>query len=164
MSQYFTGHARSPEQAAKMERLGDQCLFCDADDDDWPVLHRTEHWTIAPNGYPYAGTRHHLLLVPVEHVTDLVDLDAATHADFWTALAWARDELGLTHYSLGARCGDCALTGGTIAHVHVHLVVGDVDAPGHEPVRFKMSSPAPPDPPGVDRHDGGESTGPASWS
>lgn len=141
MSHYFAGHARTPEQAAKMARLAGTCLFCDAGPDDWPVLRRTAHWTVAPNQFPYGGARHHLLLVPTAHVTDLLDLDDAAHADFWTALRWVRDELGLTFYSLGARCGDCAATGGTIAHVHVHLVVGDVDDPAHEPVRFKMSSP-----------------------
>lgn len=144
MSHYHADHARSPEQAAKMHRLAGEnaCLFCpETRPDDWPVLHRTDRWVVAPNQFPYAGAGHHLLLVPTTHVTDLLDLDAATHADFWTALAWVRDELGLTYYSLGARCGDCAATGGTIAHVHVHLVVGDVDAPDHEPVRFKMSSP-----------------------
>jgi ATP adenylyltransferase len=139
---YHLANSRSEQQSRDMRRLEADgvCVFCpehlDADPDQ-EVVHRTEHWTITPNEFPYQGTTLHLLLVPHEHVTDLLDLSAAAQRDFWTALGWVREYHGLTYYGLGARNGDCRYTGGTIAHVHVHVIVGD---PEQGPVRFKVSS------------------------
>lgn len=149
---YYLGNHRTPDQHAEMVRLAAAgiCLFCPERPDTGPerpaasperdIIHRTALWTVIPNEYPYRGARLHLLLVPDEHVTDLVDLSDRAKADFWTALGWVRDHYGLAHYGLGARNGDPRCTGGTIYHLHVHVIVGDVDDPDHEPVRMKFSS------------------------
>jgi len=79
-------------------------------------------------------------MIPDDHVEDLVDLSPEALSDFWVALAWARNQYSPGHYGLGVRNGDPRFTGGTIRHLHVHLVVGDVDDPQHEPVRMKLSS------------------------
>jgi ATP adenylyltransferase len=139
---YHLGNSRGDEQSAYMRQLEADgiCLFCPpylAADPAQEILHRTAHWTVTPNRYPYAGTRLHLMLVPDEHVTDLLDLSEPARQDFWAVLGWVRDRYGLAYYGLGARNGDCRYTGGTIAHVHVHVIVGDPDA---GPVRFKVSS------------------------
>jgi diadenosine tetraphosphate (Ap4A) HIT family hydrolase len=126
----------------RLEAAG-RCIFCprtSEDPADPDLLRRLGNWAVRRNAYPYRGTRHHLLLAPTEHVRDLLDLSAATQHGFWDALRWVRDEFDLQFYGLGARCGDCALTGGTIEHVHVHVVVGEVDDPAHEPVRLKLST------------------------
>ena len=128
-----------------MERLERErrCIFCPAALEDDPareVLHRTRYWRVTTNQYPYAGTRLHLLLVPTSHVDDLLDLDEASRQDFWTALDWLREHHELEFYGLGVRCGDCRFTGGTVRHLHVHVIVGDVDDDDHRPVRLKLSS------------------------
>ncbi len=150
VSLYYLGNARSAEQIADMQQLEAQgaCIFCPehlAADPNQRVLHRTAQWTVTPNEFPYRGTRLHLLLVPDQHVTDLVDLSAEAQREFWTALRWVKDHYGLTFYGLAARSGECEFTGGTVRHLHVHLVQGDVDDPDHEPVRTRLSSR--PDPP-----------------
>jgi ATP adenylyltransferase len=142
---YCLGNVRTEPQLADMLRLAAAgvCVFCPqhlAHDPGQPVLHRTPHWTVTPNEFPYAGTALHLLLVPDEHVTDLLDLSAPSRADFWAALGWVREHYGLTYYGLGSRNGDCRYSGGTIYHVHVHVIVGDVADPDHQPVRLKLSS------------------------
>ncbi|GAA5201482.1 hypothetical protein GCM10023322_81540 [Rugosimonospora acidiphila] len=152
MPLYQFGNYRHEEQRAEMERLaaGGICLFCpdhlSGEPTHEPLL-RTGHWTVIHNRYPYADTRLHLLMVPDEHVSDLVDLSPEAREDFWTALAWIRDHYELSFYGLGARNGDSRFTGGTIGHLHVHVIVGDVDDPDHRPVRMKLSSrPAPGEP------------------
>jgi ATP adenylyltransferase len=104
------------------------------------VLRETPHWIVTPNRFPYGGTKTHLLLVPTAHVTDLLDLPAEAQADYWSVLGWVRDHLNLEYYGLAARNGDCRYTGGTISHVHVHVLVGDVEDPEHQPVRVRLSS------------------------
>jgi diadenosine tetraphosphate (Ap4A) HIT family hydrolase len=140
---YYLPNARFPEQQAEMARLESEgvCLFCtDEPGLGGPILHRTSHWHIRRNRFPYAGTRIHLLLIPNSHVEDMAKLSVAQEGDFWTALRWARSTFDMKFYGLGARCGDSAYTGGTIRHLHIHLLVGDVDDPGHKPVRLKLSS------------------------
>lgn len=144
MRLYFTGNSRHPEQTGRMRRLEAEgtCLFCpgriDADDGD--LVHADDAWVVRHNDFPYPGTRLHLLLVPRRHVTDLLDLTDDELAGFWRVGRLLRERFELTYYGLGARCGDCRFTGGTVAHVHVHLVVGDVEDPEHTPVRLKLSS------------------------
>ena len=107
---------RSAEQLADMEQLEARglCLFCPdglAQHGRQCVLRETSHWSITPNEFPYPGTALHLLLVPHQHVGDILDLDEAARADFWTALGWVRDRYELTYYGLGVRNGDCRYSG-----------------------------------------------------
>ncbi|MFB9239387.1 HIT family protein [Plantactinospora siamensis] len=150
MPLYHLSNSRSAEQLADMLRLeaAGTCLFCPDElerDAEQQILHRTAHWTVTPNEFPYAGTRLHLLLVPHAHVGDLLDLPAAAQAEFWTVLGWVRDRYGLAYYGLGSRNGDPGRTGGTIEHVHLHVVVGDADDPAHQPVRMKLSQRSDPE-------------------
>jgi ATP adenylyltransferase len=140
---YYYGNYRTQEQLDQMREMEEAgiCIFCPQHLPTYrPIVHRTAHWTITTNAFPYRGTQLHYLLLPDEHVVDLVDLSSEAQADFWTALRWARDEQGLAYYGLASRNGDCAYTGATIRHVHVHLVQGDVDNPEHQRVRVTLSS------------------------
>lgn len=138
---YHLGNARCDEQRAYMRQLEADgiCLFCPqalADDPNQVVVHRTAHWAVTPNRFPYRDTIRHLLFIPDEHVADLVELSVRAQQDFWVALEWARRRYGFTYYGLAARNGDPMRTGGTIAHLHMHVIVGD---PNGGPVRFKVS-------------------------
>jgi dihydrofolate reductase/diadenosine tetraphosphate (Ap4A) HIT family hydrolase len=140
-SYYYLENSRGEAQSDDMRRLEAEgrCLFCPGQD-TVAAIHRTPQWTVVPNRFPYRGTKLHLLLVPDEHVTDL---SPAAQADFWSALAWVRDHYALTYYGLAVRNGDPRFTGGTIRHLHVHLLVGDVDDPEADFVRVKLSSRPP---------------------
>lgn len=140
MSLYYLGNARNDEQLAQMRRLEADgvCLFCPPNlGNGKRLLHRTEHWSVTPNEFPYRGTRLHVMLVPDEHVTDMADLSSTAQQDFWAALTWVRDHYRLAHYGLAVRNGQSEFTGGTIRHLHIHVLQGD---PGKEPVRVKLSS------------------------
>lgn len=145
MALYYAGNHRTAEQLAEMRRLERDgvCVFCApylGGADEQRIVHRTDWWSVTPNRYPYRGTKLHLLLVPSVHVNDMLDLPREAQADFWNALGWVRDHYALTFYGLGVRCGPCEFTGGTIEHLHAHVIVGDVDNPDHTPVRLKLSS------------------------
>lgn len=143
MKLYYPKNYRTQEQLAQMNELeaAGICLFCPEHLPNYrPVLHRTAHWSLVANQYPYRGARLHFLLLPDEHVTDIVDLTAAAQADFFVALRWARDEHDMQFYGLAARNGDCAFTGGTIRHVHLHMLQGSPDEAEFVPVRVKLSS------------------------
>jgi ATP adenylyltransferase len=143
VSLYCFEHARSPQQLAEMRRLDEAgiCLFCPDQLARHPwqqVLFSTRHWTVTPNEFPYEGTSLHLLLVPHQHGSDLLELAEEVRSDFWAALAAVTQRYHLGHYGLGIRNGDCRLTGATIAHVHAHLLVSS-GAGGAPPVRMRFS-------------------------
>jgi len=142
---YCTDNYRHEEQLAEMQRLeaAGICLFCPDSlraHARQGVLFETKHWAVTPNAYPYRGTSLHLLVVPHQHVNDMLDLDDEAGADFWAALRLIRDQFELAHYGLGVRNGDCRFTGATIVHVHAHVLVGDPAADPEAPVRMRFSS------------------------
>ncbi|MEI4272646.1 HIT family protein [Klenkia sp. LSe6-5] len=137
---YCPANARMPEQVARMADLEARgvCLFCaDAGSEvgGGDLVAETEHWRAVRNDFPYRGAAEHLLLVPRTHVTDVLDLDDAARAELWDVLRTVRG--GSTGpYGLGMRNGPCEGTGGTIAHVHLHVLVPD----GEQPLRMRFSS------------------------
>ena len=144
MSLYCFENVRTEEQRAEMARLDAAgiCLFCW----DYLVSHpgqqillSTRHWLVTPNAFPYQGTQLHLLLIPDQHVGDLLQLSDEVRADFWVALAAVAEANELRYYGLGVRNGDCRFTGATITHVHAHVLVGSNDETA-PPVRMRFSA------------------------
>ena len=160
MSLYCFGNARTADQLAEMRRLDAAgiCLFCPdglARHSRQQILLRTRHWAVTPNGFPYQGTSLHLLLVPDQHASDLLELSEEVRQDFWEALSAVARVHQLSHYGLGVRNGDCRYTGATIAHVHAHVLVGDAGTSDAPPVRMRFSSrPGRADGPGGPRGPG----------
>lgn len=145
MRLYCTDNYRTEEQLAEMRRLeaAGICLFCPESLRSHArqgVLFETGQWAVTVNAFPYKGTRLHLLVVPHQHVNDMLDLDEETLADFWIALKMIRERYDLDYYGLGVRNGNCSFTGATIAHVHAHVLVGDPSLDPEVPVRMRFSS------------------------
>jgi ATP adenylyltransferase len=142
---YELRHARVEAQKAKMEKLIAEgiCAFCDEHFEDFhdnPVEFRTEHWIVSKNDYPYERTTLHLLLVSRKHVMAFGELSPEARADFMEAIAEIEKRWKLPSYAVGIRVGEPERNGGSVEHLHAHVIVGDTDDPAHEPVRFKMSS------------------------
>jgi ATP adenylyltransferase len=142
---------RTAEQLTEMERLeaAGVCLFCPGElgrHAGAAAFLETEHWTVMPNDFPYAGTSLHLLLLPRAHVSDMLELSPAAQADFFAALAAAREHYGFGHYGLGVRNGDCRYTGATIVHLHAHVVVAPPEPEAVVRMRFSAQPPARPIP------------------
>ena len=143
MSLYCFENARTPEQLAEMKQLEDAgtCIFCPdvlANHPRQRILYATEHWNVTPNEWPYAGTSLHLLLVPRQHVTDMLELPPEARNDFWTAMSVIAEHHDLSHYGLGIRNGDCRYTRGTIRHLHAHVLVSSKEEDAPE-VRMRFS-------------------------
>ncbi|MEO7618008.1 MAG: HIT domain-containing protein, partial [Candidatus Saccharibacteria bacterium] len=80
----------------------------------------------------------HLMLLPKRHMTDMTELSSQEWSAMSDAIGYAKAEFEFHSYGLASRNGEPSLTGGTIRHLHIHIVVGDPSS--SEPVRVKLSS------------------------
>lgn len=144
MGLYNHANARNEVQAAYMRELEENgiCLFCPEtlrSAPDQKVHFESEHWIVSENRFPYPDTKLHLLLIPQEHVRDMIDLSEEARDDFWDVLEKCRKSWSLGFYKMMTRCGDTNFTGATIEHLHLHLMVGDSFSEDHSPVRMTFS-------------------------
>jgi ATP adenylyltransferase len=137
--------ARLPEQAEQMKDLAARgvCAFCPEHihaESRNKVNLETDHWFVKDNDYPYEGTKLHIMLIPKAHVSTISELPKAARQEFLEVVSQIEKLHKLTNYAVAMRSGDPTRTGGTVEHLHAHLIVGDTDDPNHEPVRVKVSS------------------------
>jgi len=125
-------HGRTDEQKEVMRQIEKDGV----DPFDWnllanyhrePILKQGEHWLITPNDYPYEGTELHLLLIYRERVRNLGEVKRGAFAELQEMLVWIESEFKLSHGTLVMRFDDIALTGGSVDHLHAHVIVGGMD-------------------------------------
>lgn len=143
MTKYNQQAARVPAQKAQMRDLESRgvCAFCPehiSKETREPVELETRHWLVRKNDYPYKNTSLHLLLVSKTHVKSVSELSQPAQAEFLSVITKVEKKFGLKSYAVGMRSGDMHFNGGSVEHLHAHIVVGDSNA--SESVRFKMSS------------------------
>ena len=142
---YHIEAGRTPEQIAKMKQLQESgiCAFCPehlGEQHDNPIEFQTEHWVVTKNDYPYDHTQLHLLLIPKLHVTTLNELGADARAEFLDVVVKIEQRWKLPSYALAMRIGDPRYNGGSVEHLHAHIIVGYRDPEKHQPVRMKLAS------------------------
>lgn len=124
---YYLDAARSEQQRAYMEDLEARgvCIFCPehvADHHAHPVERQGEHWYVTRNAYPYAGTTAHYLIVPNRHVRSFDELPDEAGAELWAHRRWLKERLAPVAMATVERSGDMRFNGGSVAHLHVHVV------------------------------------------
>ncbi len=139
---YHLPAARGAEQLERMRRLQAEgvCVFCDeriAAMDGETVQLRGEHWYVVPNGFPYAGTSAHYLIVARRHVRCFEELPDEAGAELWSLRRELAKRLAPLATATVERSGDMRYNGGSVAHLHVHFVALDADP--EKVVRFKVS-------------------------
>ena len=104
----------------------DGCLFCrlpDQEDRKSLIVARAETVFTVLNRYPY--TTGHLMIAPLRHIADPVDLDDAERSELWDSLATAqtalRTAMAPDGFNIGANLGRVA-GAGVPGHFHLHLV------------------------------------------
>lgn len=142
---YNLNTARSKVQLQQMKNLIDRdiCAFCPENiekEQREPIELSTDFWIVKKNDYPYDNASLHLLLISKNHVKTFADLTKQAQANFAYTISEVEKKWGLNSYALGMRSGNFKFNGGSVEHLHAHIVVGSVDEPDHTPIRFKMSS------------------------
>ena len=142
---YSLDAARGADQRARMRSLEADgiCIFCLEHADRLqrePVEHTGEHWYVTRNDFPYEGAGAHYLIVARRHVTSFQELPDEAGAELWRIRRELAERLGAVSYATVERSGDMRFNGGSVAHLHVHLLALD-PAPART-VRFRVSARA----------------------
>lgn len=107
------------------------CPFC-PDSFKWhpnEVLQRNASWLITPIRQNYPNADLHFLLIGEDHVEHFLELSSESWGDLRDLVRWACNEYGLKDKGGGfaLRFGPTAFTGATVAHLHAHLIVPQID-------------------------------------
>lgn len=145
-SLYSLDAARGSEQLERMRSLQaeDVCIFCPEHAgrrQREPVEHTGEHWYVTRNDFPYEGAAAHYLIVARRHVTSFQELPDEAGAELWAIRRELAERLGAASYATVERSGDMRFNGGSVAHLHVHMVALEA-APPAKTVRFRVSARA----------------------
>ncbi len=137
-------NARTKEQVELMQQIAMDgvCPFCAEHFRKYhpkPILKETDSWFVTENMSPYAGTKLHFLFVYKKaHVRFPGDITPESRADLFECINDLISKHTIEGGSFFMRFGDTHYNGSSVEHLHAHLIVGDVDAEGHEPVRVKL--------------------------
>ena len=139
-------NARLPEQREVMEGIlvDDVCPFCTeslAKYHKKPILERGDYWLVTENQWPYENTEFHLLLIALRHVQTLSEFGedlGPAFAELGKLACKYLDAYGTDTSGLGMRIGEPSLTGGTVDHLHAHLLKVDTNAPSGTKLKMKL--------------------------
>jgi ATP adenylyltransferase len=145
---YDLAAARSDAQRKRMEDLeaAGICVFCPehvAQHQPEPIEHSGRHWYVTRNRYPYEGTTTHYLIVARQHVVSFDELPDEAGAELWSIKRMLTAQLEPAAIATVERSGNMLYNGGSVAHLHVHLVA--LEPSPSATVRFRVSAYGPND-------------------
>ncbi|MCK4265562.1 HIT domain-containing protein [Candidatus Babeliales bacterium] len=119
----------------KKKSSSEECTFCkqlDQDDDEKHyILKRTKLSVIMFNLYPYNSG--HLMVLPLEHKGNLLDLTPETRQDLMesvnSSIKILKQELKPDGFNVGINLGEAG-GGGMPSHLHIHVLprwIGDTN-------------------------------------
>lgn len=120
-------NVRTRAQREHMQNTVEQgvCPFCKIDRSVNRVIRQRQsnRWRVWENPFKYKNHAHHIMIVPVRHVTHPQDLTKREWQDLQRLIAWAQKRYNIPGAGLVVRFGDVRYHAGTIEHLHVHIQV-----------------------------------------
>jgi len=112
---------------ANVDKIDEGCIFCTKpqqnDDQSNLILFRGSAAYVIMNLYPYNNG--HLMVIPYQHTSDMLDLPAETAAEMWSLLCVSKKALSAAihpdAFNIGMNLGRTA-GAGIDQHVHMHIV------------------------------------------
>lgn len=122
-------HGRTEEQRDVMRRIAEDGV----DPFDWehlptyheqPILKKGRYWLITPNDNPYEGSTLHLLLIYRDRIRSFSAMPPSGWLELLVMIQWIQAEFELKYGALVMRFGDLTLSGASVDHPHMHVIVG----------------------------------------
>lgn len=126
------------EKVIKTIAMNGVCPFCPDQLSKYhknPILSEGKFWKVTDNMWPYKATKHHILFILKDHLTEFSELSAEAWAELgelYKKEITARDIGGGT---LMFRFGDTLYTGASVRHLHAHLIQSDPTHPEYQELK-----------------------------
>lgn len=119
-----TTACRTLEQEARMRaaQQSRKCPFCFFDTED-EFLNEGLYWYVKENKPPYNNTKYHLLLILKRHICRPEELNEEEKLEWFTLNEWIAYHYKIEGGGLVMRFGSLDHSGGSIAHLHSHVIV-----------------------------------------
>jgi len=139
-------NARVKEQHELMKMIQKEkfCPFCPehvSKSQLRPIIKQGDYWHVRENRWPYKNTRVHLILIHNTHVEKLSEITPDAAQELFKLVQWVEKEYQIPGGAIGLRFGDFHLNGGTVLHLHAHIIttsITDRNNPNYLPVRFRV--------------------------
>lgn len=136
--------ARTPEQKRQLQEILDtgECPFCGNNLAKWhkgDVIRKGKGWILTSNDNPYPNIKLHFLLISESHAESLNDISAEQGASLWNYLKFVEKKYSIASGAAIIRFGDPEENGGSVRHLHIHVLVADQDKQW-ESVKVKIGS------------------------
>ena len=137
---------RTEEHKAVLEKIQQtgECPFCKANLLKYhtkPIVFENVYWVITTNFSPYTNTRFHFLFISQTHAEKIGDLSNEAGAALWAAVTKIEQDYHIDSGSIFIRFGDPRFNGGSVRHLHVHVIVPDLDSEWETPsIKVKLGS------------------------
>ena len=117
------------------------CPFC-PEHFSWhknPTLQNEGDWLVTASTWPYENAKLHFLIICKSHKENFSELSIQDFGSLMKLVSWASDSYGIEGGGLILRFGSTKYTGATVAHLHFHLIVPEIDGDGNAmPVWFPI--------------------------
>lgn len=100
-----------------------------------PIISEGPCWIVTTNFKPYEGAVHHFVLISKRHVECVEDLDQNEWLEVRTHYKALVAKFALSGATILWRSGDTKLTGASVVHLHLQIIVGASRQDGSTPIR-----------------------------
>lgn len=137
MNHVNTENGRPGEYGQVLQRIKQDgvCPFCEKNLATYhprPIIEQGAHWTLTESAYPYKPSRHHLLLIHREHIHHVNELTVEAWSELLYFIKKVSTERDLAGGSFLLRFGDTTFTGGSVTHLHAHIIQSDPNDPSYK--------------------------------
>ncbi len=110
---------------AVTDALAGRCPFCELDRVHNVVVIETSGLLVWHCNPPEKHTRLHFIIAPRKHILSTDEFTSDEMVAVWDCLTALKDTFKFTSCGILIRDGDATLSGGTIPHLHIHVMVPD---------------------------------------
>lgn len=123
-------HARTKEQIEVMKKAQQNggCPFCWAvleNHHPKPIIKKGKWWWVSENGWPYEGTKLHLMFFYKDHISKISEINPDAFEELQELLTWIEKKYKIKGGGFFIRFGETERTGSSVQHLHAQLVIGN---------------------------------------
>lgn len=136
-------NARNKKQKDRMKKINRDgvCPFCSKNILKYhkmPILKKGKWWILTPNDFPYRGSSLHFLAVYKKHIKNISEISSGASKELIDLFNKIIIENKMKGGSLFIRFGNTDYTGGTVEHLHAHLLSGGKKQKNKKSIKVKL--------------------------